>query len=109
MRKPTVLIMGGKDKGLNYDGLFEKIKKSSVKHVVITGESRYRLLDSAKACDYGDVSLTEDFTVAIKLAALIAKEGESVLLSPACSSFDKFTDFEQRGDAFIEVVENMNE
>ncbi|MBQ7642313.1 MAG: UDP-N-acetylmuramoyl-L-alanine--D-glutamate ligase, partial [Clostridia bacterium] len=100
MRKPTVLILGGKDKGLNFDGLFEKIKKSSIKHAVLTGESRFRLLDSARSCGYECVSMTDDFTAAVKLASVIAESGDAVLLSPACSSFDKFTDFEERGDKF---------
>ncbi len=109
MTKPTVLILGGKDKGLKFDGLFEKIKKSCVRHVVLTGESRYRLLESASDCGYYSVSMTEDFTAAINIAKMIAQRGEAVLLSPACSSFDRFSDFEERGDAFISIVENMNE
>ena len=50
--------------------------------------------------------MTEDFNVAVYLAKKIAVHGDAVLLSPACSSFDRFTDFEQRGDAFIKLVEN---
>ena len=107
--KPTVLILGGKDKGIAFDKLFEKIKTSQVKSVVVTGDSRYRLLDGAKAVGYEKVSMVEDFYRAIDLASLIAKEGDCVLLSPACSSFDKFRDFEQRGDEFIKYVESLND
>ena len=108
MKKPTVLILGGKDKGLNYEGLFEKIKKSCVRHVVLTGESRYRLMESASDCEYYSVSMTEDFETAIDLAKMIANKGDAVLFSPACSSFDRFSDFEERGDNFISIVENFN-
>ncbi|MBR2336840.1 MAG: UDP-N-acetylmuramoyl-L-alanine--D-glutamate ligase [Clostridia bacterium] len=108
MSRPTVLILGGKDKGIAFDGMFEKIKNSRVKSVVVTGESRYRLLDSAKKVEYGNVSMTEDFYRAIDLARLLASEGDCVLLSPSCSSFDKFNDFEHRGDEFIRYVESFN-
>lgn len=109
MVKPTVLILGGKDKGLDFTGLFEKIKSSNVKSVVVTGESRYRLLDGAKVVGYEKISLCEDFYLALELATLLAQEGDSVLFSPACSSFDRFTDYERRGEAFINFVENLNE
>ena len=51
--------------------------------------------------------MTEDFDLAVYLASKTAKSGDAVLLSPACSSFDRFTDFEQRGDAFIKLVEEL--
>jgi UDP-N-acetylmuramoylalanine--D-glutamate ligase len=109
MSKPTVLILGGKDKGLDYNGLFEKIKSSKIKAVVLTGESRYRLLQSAKAVGFESVSVVEDFFLSIRLASIIAREGECVLFSPACSSFDRFKDFEERGDEFMRFVERMDE
>ena len=51
--------------------------------------------------------MTEDVDLAVYLASKTAKSGDAVLLSPACSSFDRFTDFEQRGDAFIKLVEEL--
>ncbi|MBO4323072.1 MAG: UDP-N-acetylmuramoyl-L-alanine--D-glutamate ligase [Clostridia bacterium] len=109
MKRPTVLILGGKDKGLSFDELFDKIKKSCVYHVVLTGESRLKMAENAISNGFNAVSMTEDFVLAIKLAKMIAKEGDAVLLSPACSSYDKFSDFEERGDKFIETVENLDE
>ncbi len=107
--KPTVLILGGKDKGIAFDSLFEKIKCSRVKSVILTGESRYRLLDGALKAGYQNVSMVADFYTAIDLARLVAVDGDCVLLSPACSSFDMFSDFEQRGDEFVRYVESFNE
>ena len=107
MTKPTVLILGGKDKGLEFDSLFDHIKGSVVKEVVLTGESRYRLLDSARRADFDEISLTDDFTVAIELASMLASPGDAVLFSPACSSFDLFTDFEERGTEFMKIVESL--
>ena len=103
MSKPTVLIVGGKDKGLDFSPLFDGIKGSNVKAIVATGESAFRIVESAKKSGFADISMTEDFNVAVYLAKKIAVCGDAVLLSPACSSFDRFTDFEQRGDAFIKL------
>lgn len=106
MSKPTILILGGKDKGLDFTPLFEGIKGSKVKAIVVTGESAFRIAECAKKCEFGEVSMTGDFNLAFYLAKKMAERGDAVLLSPACSSFDVFTDFEQRGDAFIKLVES---
>jgi len=108
MTKPTVLIMGGKDKGLSFSELFAKIKKSGIiVHAVLTGETRSRLAESAAEAGYDNITVTGDFEMAVKIASMIAKEGENVLLSPACSSFDQFNNFEERGDKFIKLVESL--
>jgi UDP-N-acetylmuramoylalanine--D-glutamate ligase len=104
IKNPTVLILGGSEKGENYDALFDKIKQSSVKHVILTGASRFNMLDSAGRVGVANVTVTEDFFFAIKIATVIATDGDAVLLSPACASFDKFSGFEERGDAFIKTV-----
>lgn len=109
MTKSTVLIAGGKDKGLDFGLLFDGLDGSSVRAVVATGESAYRIVESAKKSGFKEISMCEDFTVAVYLASKLAREGEAVLLSPACSSFDAFTDFERRGDAFIRIVEGLED
>ncbi len=108
VKEPTVLIVGGKDKGLTYDLLFETIKKSNVVHTVIMGEAKYKLLDSANACGYTDFTVTSNFDKAVKIAAVECPQGGCVLLSPACSSFDEFTGYEERGQRFTDIVENMS-
>jgi len=104
---PTVLILGGSEKGENYDLLFETIKKSPVKHVVLTGASRFNMLNSATAVGYANLTLTGDFDFAVKIAKLYAEEGDNVLLSPACASFDCFSGYEERGERFISDVEKF--
>lgn len=100
----TVLILGGSEKGEDYSTLFEKIKNCGIKHVVITGASKFKMLDCAGKCGYSDVTLTSDFCDAVRIAKVIAQDGDNVLLSPACASFDCFSSYEERGDKFKDLV-----
>ena len=106
-KKPTILILGGSEKGETYIELFEKIKQSLVKHVVLTGASRNKMLDSADRVGFNKLTLTYDFTTAVKIAKLVAEEGECILLSPACASFDNFSSFEERGEKFRQIVDEL--
>ncbi len=105
--KPIVLILGGSEKGEKYINLFEKIKMSTVKHVILTGASRYNMLESAGKVGFSNITLTSDFTMAVKIAKLISTDGDCVLLSPACASFDNFSGFEERGEYFKHIVEGL--
>ncbi len=107
MREDTVLLLGGKDKGESYDPLFERIRDSRVVLCVLYGENRFRLLNSAVRCNESRITLCADFGLAVRIAALSAKAGQCVLLSPACSSFDAFTDYEARGEKFEEIVKGL--
>ena len=107
MKGNTVLILGGSEKGESYENLFEKIKLSTVKHVILTGASRFNMLDCASKVGYADITLTESFRYAIKISAMIAQNGDAVLFSPACASFDNFSSYEERGDAFVKAVEEL--
>ena len=80
---------------------------SNVKHVVLTGASRFNMLDKASALGIENVTVTENFECAVKIANLFAESGDAVLLSPACASFDLFNSFEERGEKFIKVVEGL--
>ncbi len=105
---PTVLVLGGSEKGETYDDLFLQIKLSSVKHVVLTGASRFNMLDCAVKHGLKSVSLVEDFEYAIKVANVFTSVNECLLLSPACASFDSFKSYEERGNKFCEIVEELN-
>lgn len=109
MREATVLLLGGKDKGYDYLPLFNSLKESRVVHAVLYGENRFKLLNAAIKADFVSFSLCSEFETAVRLSQYIAKSGQSVLLSPASSSFDSFANYEERGDAFKKLVEGMNE
>ena len=107
MKADTVLLLGGKNKGYDYKRLFANFEKSKVKHAVLYGENRYALLASAMQNDYSSVTVCEDFAFAVRVAALRAKKGQAVLLSPASASFDEFASYEERGDKFVEIVRGL--
>lgn len=105
----TVLMLGGKDKGYDYRPLFEGLKTSSVVQAVIYGENRFKVLSAAVGADFTRLTLCENFTVAFKICAMIARSEQNVLLSPASASFDEFSSFEERGERFAEMVRGLKE
>ena len=109
MTEPTVIILGGKDKDLDYEELFDRLKKSCVVHAVIMGENRYKLLDCANRAGYKKLSVSSSFESAVKIAKIEARNNGSVLLSPACASFDMFSGYEERGREFERIVKAINE
>lgn len=107
MTKPTILILGGSEKGEKYDELFQKIKEYGVKQVILTGASRFNMLDTAGKLGCSNLTMTNTFNDAVKIANLFARAGDCVLLSPACASFDSFTGYEERGERFSALVEEL--
>ena len=106
MNKPTVLIMGGSDKHVDFTEMCEIIKKSPyIKRVVLIGQTAQQLDETLKKVGYeAYVHAGYDFKAAIEKAFSLAEAGGNVLLSPACASFDMFKDYEQRGAIFKEIV-----
>lgn len=107
--KPSVLILGGKEKGEDYSELFKNISASAVKKVVLTGESLENMLNSAVKNGFYRVYPEKDFYKAFALAEYLCGRGEAVILSPACSSFDCFKSYAERGDAFIGEVKRLED
>jgi len=109
IKGPIVLILGGKEKGEKYDLLFKEIKSSFVTNVVLTGESKLNMLETAISQGYTNLTVSDNFDNAVKIAYLLANKGENVLLSPACASFDAFENYEARGERFCEIVKSLKE
>jgi UDP-N-acetylmuramoylalanine--D-glutamate ligase len=101
-----VLLLGGKDKGYEYEKLFTAIQNDkNVVRVVLYGENRMKLLKVALKIGYSSVTVSATFAEGVKTAARLAEEGQTVLLSPASSSFDEFGGYEERGDRFVALVQ----
>jgi len=107
MQSDTVLLLGGKDKGYDYDNLFSQIKKSRVIHAILYGENRFKLLNSAIKNGFSQITVCSDLHIAVKISALISRKGQCVLLSPASSSFDAFANYEERGEEFEKIVNSL--
>ncbi len=105
--KKVILIAGGYDKNLPFDILATEIKERC-SAVILTGATRNKINDALKSQNVDvPTQIVADFEEAVKTAASVAKDGDIVLLSPACASFDAFKNFEVRGDKFIEIVNSL--
>ena len=102
--RPIILIAGGKDKETDFSPL-KKLMKEKVKHLVLIGETR----DKFKGILNGSFGYEESDSLeeAVRLAKAKADDGDVVLLSPACASFDMFKDYEDRGNRFKTIVKNL--
>ncbi len=106
MKEPTTLILGGSDKGFDYDELFENVPSQIVNFVVL-GETKEKILQSAKKFNVENVYSAKTFKEAVMLAFELSHENQTVLLSPASASFDMFSSFEERGRFFIKIVREI--
>jgi UDP-N-acetylmuramoylalanine--D-glutamate ligase len=101
------LILGGRDKGGDYMPLVEAVARHA-KRLVLVGENR-PILEKAFKGFRGEIRLCEDFEEAVRAAAENLQPGDVVLLAPAASSFDKFRNYKERGEAFTKAVRRMTE
>tara|TARA_R110000868_G_scaffold52221_1_gene165182 strand:- start:8303 stop:9637 length:1335 start_codon:yes stop_codon:yes gene_type:complete len=105
MKTPTVWIVGGIDKGNDYKSLMPLVREK-VKAIICLGKDNSKIKEAfGNAVDL--IVETYAMDEAIKVAYKIAERGDTVLLSPACASFDLFTNYEDRGNQFKAAVKNL--
>ncbi|MBQ5681941.1 MAG: UDP-N-acetylmuramoyl-L-alanine--D-glutamate ligase [Peptococcaceae bacterium] len=101
--RPIVIILGGKNKGVPFTELAGLVKER-VKKAVLVGQAKEELAEALDAAGFNDYVRTESFEEAVTKAAELAEPGDIVLLSPACTSWDMFSSFEERGRLFKKLV-----
>ena len=110
VKEPIVLLLGGRDKNLPWDKL-AKVIRDQVERVIIFGEASQLISDAIGSRKPGQklksVVVTKDLKEALQTAQNQAVEGDVVLLSPGCTSYDAFKDFEERGQFFRDWVSKL--
>ena len=112
--EPIVLILGGKDKGNDYSRMRDAVKKN-VRAIVAVGHSAEKIVHNftgtvpvERVDTIGtDIPNIASMRKTVAVATALAQRGDVVLLSPACTSFDWFTDFEERGRVFKSTVHSL--
>jgi UDP-N-acetylmuramoylalanine--D-glutamate ligase len=105
MTKPTVLILGGVDKGNDYSLLAELVKEK-VKAIICLGKDNKKIHEAFDGMVENIID-TENAADAVRAAFHYATKGDVVLLSPACASFDLFKNYEDRGNQFKKAVKEL--
>ncbi|MBK3494490.1 UDP-N-acetylmuramoyl-L-alanine--D-glutamate ligase [Viridibacillus sp. YIM B01967] len=100
--QPIVLLAGGLDRGHSFEEL--RPHMSNVHAVVVTGETAGRFAEFAKSCGVEKIAHADQMESGVEQAANLSNEGDVILLSPACASWDQYPTFEIRGDKFIEAA-----
>lgn len=106
----VILIAGGKDKGISYDSLGPVVNEH-VKLLILCGATAGVIRASVEQAEnYGGLEIAdvEDYHQAVSLARSRAKAGDVIILSPASTSFDRFTNFMERGKVFKEIVNGLS-
>ncbi len=109
--KKVILIAGGYDKKLPFDVLGPEVL-CHCKALFLTGATRDKIADAVRGADGFEksnlhINIDPDFETTVRAAAAYAGDGDIVLLSPACASFDAFKNFEVRGDKFTQIVKSL--
>lgn len=108
MSKPTILIGGGYDKGASYDEWIAAFD-GKVKHLVLIGQTKEKIAETARKMGVASVVLKESFEEAMEFCVSHAEAGDAVLLSPACASWGMFKNYEERGRMFKDYVKGIIE
>lgn len=103
--KPVVLILGGVDKGNDYE-MLEELIKEKVKAIVCLGKDNKKIFKAFSGM-VEEIVETDSAESAVRESYRLSKKGDVVLLSPACASFDLFENYEDRGRQFKKAVKSL--
>lgn len=106
MVSPTLLIAGGYDKDSSYDEWIDSFG-DKIKLLVLIGQTRDKIAKAARDKGFDKIIMADTFEEAINICKDNAVEGDSVLLSPACASWGMFKNYEERGDIFKKIVNEL--
>lgn len=106
VEKPIILILGGYDKNVDFSPLFE-VFKNKVKATILVGDTKYKFYFSAKENGFENNFIVDDYVEVVKKSLEIAESGDNVVLSPASASWDMFKSYEERGNLFKRLVNEL--
>ena len=106
VNRPTVLIGGGYDKESSYDEWIQAFD-GKVKKLVLLGATREKIAQTARRLGFNEIEMADTFEEAFAKCVECAQPGDAVLLSPACASWGMFKNYEERGDKFKELVNQL--
>ncbi|MDF2546894.1 MAG: UDP-N-acetylmuramoylalanine--D-glutamate ligase [Anaerosolibacter sp.] len=106
METPIILIAGGMDKGSEFDELIEAFE-GKVKHMILLGETANKIKETAEQLGFVSCTMVGSMEEAVKQAYKQSIKGDTVLLSPACASWDMYESYEHRGRHFKDCVESL--
>ena len=101
-----ILIAGGRDKGIDY-GDFIMQAKEKVRYMILIGEAKKKIANKARDLNFTNIIFADTMDEAVDIANSYSNVGDNILLSPACSSFDMYKDFEERGRKYKEKVMSL--
>lgn len=103
---PIILIAGGYDKGSEYNSLIDSFN-DKIKYLILLGETKLKISKAAKDFGFENIHLVETMKEAVELSYKLGEKGDNILLSPACASWGMYNNFEERGDDFKNIVNNL--
>lgn len=110
--QPKIIILGGSDKGADFHVLAHEIAASSMRHVILIGAMQDKIHAALSNAGINESLITmlgkASMATIVQTAHGIAKEGDAVIMSPACASFDMFKSYKDRGEQFITAVNQIS-